>query len=294
MKSIQGLVILFVAALALANCDERSTGANEQSTRGAMLKELAPEADGGEGGNAPREANFAYTHNLRLEMEPETVAPRFERARQLCLEDDALNCSLLDSEISGRTEDRYQRARLTMRLPHTQIIAFERALLEPIVGEEKASAEIVQRATSAEDLSRPVFDNEQRIAQLNDYLVRLEALTVRSDLGVDDLIKLSREISQTQNSIESIAAIQREMHARIDGDTLTIDLRSRFSQADELSDRWNEAWAVVPISALEMLTFVLGALPWLPVVVLGFVILGLGFRLIRALQPKSSKKQEQN
>ena len=275
-----GLIVL--VCLGVLGCSAPDRGGSDHATEARFSAQPSSEQD------VKREANFAYTHNWTIEMPEVSVVPRFQRARQRCLEDATLQCSVLGARVNqGRDGHDRTGAWLQIRLPHDKIPAFEEAVLAPLSGEKKGDAAISFEETKAEDLNQPVSDNAARLAQLKDYLVRLTNLTARPDIKVDELIQIEREVSQTQAQIEGILAQQNALRDRIDRDTISIGFTAPIKPGEAVAEAWRHVGEDFNESVIDVARFVLQAIPWLPVVALGFLVLGLGWRLIRAVQRKA-------
>src|SRR5262249_30650537 len=126
---------------------------------------------------------IAYSYQLALEMAPDGISKRFERARQECLTNAALKCLLVRASvqageaISGISPS----AILEVRLPHDTIDTFEQGVSKPLDGEQPGDLTVRSRSTTAEDVTEQVMDVDQHLAQQTDYRERLNALAKRTD-----------------------------------------------------------------------------------------------------------------
>src|SRR5262249_40652765 len=79
-------------------------------------------------------ALFPYAHAIRLDMERAAIKPRFERARDACLNDTALSCTLITSNLNIDENQDYpfSFAQLVVLLPHEKVDGYADALLEPV------------------------------------------------------------------------------------------------------------------------------------------------------------------
>jgi hypothetical protein len=233
-------------------------------------------AQEGLGRGDPR-STLAYSHTLSLEMPEATVAPRFERARDRCLDDAALGCTLLSASHELRMYSNPARATLIVRLPHDGVAKFEASLFEPVAGERAGEAAVMSRATSTEELSVLITDAERRMAQLADYRDRLSALAQRPDARIEELMKIASELSTVQSQIEALTAQQKTLAERVRTELMSIVLVSRREPGDAvrpLVELSRQSVALLAESVADAGRFVLRALPWLALLSLALVALG--------------------
>lgn len=273
------------AALALlllcAACDKPAEKAPPSPSPPAAAAAAAPA--GRSFAVAQRAAKLAYSHDMQLEMPAASVKPRYERAVKRCLEDAALNCVVLRTNFA--TDDQYGPARpsasLTVRLPHDSVAPFEASLLEPVPDEAPGAAALVSRSTAADDLTAAIEDVSRRQAQLGDYRDRLNELAKRPDVKVEDLIKIESELSRTQSQIEELAGRKKGLDQRVDTETLSISFAARDAAGNFIGpivEAWQQASRILGDSTATALSYVVAALPWLPLVAIGLVLLRFAFR----------------
>jgi hypothetical protein len=222
---------------------------------------------------------LAYTHNLAIEMADDQVQPRFERGRTACLEDQSLNCNLLEASIivGNANVGIRPNASLSMRLSHDAVRRFQTILLEPLPGEGPGEPNVRRSSTNAEDLTFEIADVDRRLAQATDYRDRLTVLSRRGDAKVDDLIKVQQTLSEVQSSIESMGVETRQLNTRVDTELLNISLSS-YDRVTAVSSPLGEAWRnsarELGQSTASAFLFVVVLLPWVPLMALG------GFALV--------------
>jgi len=281
--------LLVVVPLCLVGCGRSDSDRSASGSAGAPAKlmEAAPPPPGAP---APDQATIkpklAYSHRLALEMAADRIGPRYERARAMCLSDQAMGCILVQASIRGGDARARSMpyASLTVRLPHDKIALFEQALLAPFEGEAKGEPVVRERSTDAEDLTYALLDVERRLAQLTDYRDRLVALAKRGDAKVDDLIKIEEKISEVQSQIEALQAQQRGLNQRVDTEVLSIGLSAIASLENvrsPLAEAWRQAGQVLGESAARAFTFLVMAIAWVPVVLILLVVLRILWRLVR-------------
>jgi hypothetical protein len=282
-------IIATLALLVLASCDEAErrqaiTPGPPRAAKpvgGAHTEEVAVTASMRESG-----PKLAYSHELVLEMDSASVAPRFEKARNACLEDAALGCSLVRASIYVGDPKTGQppEAALSVRLPHDKIVAFESVLIARLPGEGEGEPLLRRRSTEAEDLTYAIADIERRLAQATDYRERLVALSKQGSAKIADLIQIEEKLSEVQSEIEEMTAERRGMAIRVDTELLDIALNAKpsFSVASSpLAEAWRDAGRALGESAAAAFTFLVIAMPWLPLVALAAYLVTRLWRLVR-------------
>jgi hypothetical protein len=228
-------------------------------------------------------AKLAYRHDLQLEMSAANVEPRYRRAVKDCEENATLNCVILNASIAmgDSSEGSAPNASLTVRVSHSAVAPFEADLLAPLPGEAAGDAIVRSRSTSAEDLTNAIADIERRQAQLTDYRDRLTALLGRPDVKVEDLIRIESEISTTQSQLDAIAGQKKTLNQRVDTEIISISLASHADLGNVSGPivlAWHQAGRLLGESTGTALSFAIIALPWLPIVIVGLLLLRFALR----------------
>jgi len=302
MKSLAHVGAALAIALALVACGQKTeststpvTGKASRGAGGIMALDAAAPAP------PPREEvtvtaariqqdeekpKLAYTHSMALEMAPDKVKPRFERARDLCLNDATLHCALTHASIQlgDAQTSSPPSAEIGVRLPHDQIAKYEAALLKPLEREDKGQPILTQSTTDAEDLTFVIADGDRRLKQAIDYRDRLTALAQHAGAKVEDLIQIEEKLSEVQSQIEELTASQKQLNLRVDTEVLNVTLSATPTIANvrsPLARAWDQAGEMLGESTASAFTFVISALPWIPLVAIGLWILTLLWKLVR-------------
>ena len=236
---------------------------------------------------------FAYSHSLQLEMGRDMIMPRFERARDSCLQDQTLACTLLSSSarIDERNVYRSSYAQLVLLLPHDMVATFEQSLLQAVDGESASPVSIRSRSTDVGNVTTESADIDQRLLQLTGYRDRLSNLMNRRDASVDELIKLASELSSAQSSVEQFSAKQRDVMQRVAKDRLSIGFTERPRVTDAMLPlvlAWGNGLETLSDSAAAALNFVIAIIPWLPIMALALFILTRLWRRMRKGRQKAA------
>jgi hypothetical protein len=233
---------------------------------------------------------FAYSHSLQLEMDRDMIMPRFERARDSCLQDQAISCTVLSASarMDERNAYRSSYAQLVVLVPHDMVAPFEQRLLQLIEGERAGPVSIRSRSTDVGNVTTESTDIDQRLVQLTDYRDRLSGLMNRRDASVDELIKLAGELSSAQSNVEQFSAKKRDVAQRVAKDRLSIGFSERAGVTAAMLPlvlAWGNGLETLSESAANALTFVIAIIPWLPIIALAF------YFLLRLLQIVRKRRQ---
>jgi hypothetical protein len=274
-------IVVLAALLVLGGCSKSSQNSSSYAGGENALAEAKSSAPA-EAGNAGK-AKLAYSHNLGLEMPATSVKPRYERARDFCLNNAQLNCTVINASlfIGDPSSDELPRASLMVRVPHESVSSFEDSLFAPLPDEKPGAAIIRNHSMKADDLTKAITDLEQRQKQLMDYRDRLSALAKRADAKVEDLVKIESELSETQSQLEAIDAQKKGLDERVATETLAVDFMSQPNMGNSLApviQAWHQGGRVLGSSAGEALRFAISSLPWLPVIAIGLLFVRLFFR----------------
>ena len=227
--------------------------------------------------------NLAYSHQVGLQVAGGAITAHFDAARDRCLNTAALHCIQLNADFStvppsGAPESQAPRheGSLSLRLPHDQIAGYAASLTAPLPGEPAGLVTVIRQSMSAEDLSQPVADIGQRVAQLQSYLAGLKSLGERLTIGVGDLVKIAGETAQTQTEIEAAQAEQRNLSLRVNTETLDITFSEPAPPPptpDPIAESWTTARETFARSAANALDVAIAAIPWIPLAILGLILL---------------------
>ncbi|HKD23836.1 MAG TPA: DUF4349 domain-containing protein [Rhizomicrobium sp.] len=282
-------ILLLALPLFLAGCDRRPEGVplNLPYAAPQLMKPPAfvPPADIAMAGNSNGNGAFSYMHALALIMPHASLEPRYERARDRCLHDIALNCKLISSSINKSADDGTgYSAQLVVALPHDKIAAYEKGLTAPVAGEAKGDAQVTSSSTSAENVTQGAATASRKVAQLSDYRDRLLALLKRPNLSVDDLIKVEDELAKTQSDLDEALTQKTDIDDRVAREQMSISLDERSVAAgpfQPIADVWRQSVGILAESTASMLRFVVAYIPWLPLIVGALLLLRWFWRIAR-------------
>jgi hypothetical protein len=233
--------------------------------------------------SASPNALFSLQHDLTATMPRNSVAVRFQAARDACLKDQSLQCTLTSASLTlGATVG----AELQVALPHDKVGTFEKRLLKRLPQDGSGRVEITSSSTSTENQTQSAADIDRELAQAVAYRDSLEALAKRSNLTVDEVIKIHSELVQAQDAVDSAEAAKRASATNIVLERMNISLQEVVLSPvtpSPFTDFWKNAFDVLATSTADMLLSVANALPWLPIVFAGLLLV---FRILRRRRVK--------
>ena len=178
----------------------------------------APMALTQEAANSPRRY-MAYEHSIQLDAEEKEIVRVYESVLKACRAAAADQCVVLESHLNtGRDVS----AGLKFRGKPSGI--------QKLIAGLSAEGEVISQATRAEDLTSPIEDSAKKLAMLNDYRSKLEALRERASADVDSLIKVNKELAQVQSEIESMTGERAHLVQRVETEILNVSITSIHSR----------------------------------------------------------------
>jgi len=244
------ILIVGLSALALLGCN-RAGGPMRQ------LAEVRADRDG-----SPQ---FSFTNFWSFEMRRETIVPRFERTRAACLSDKSLNCKLLTASINTVGDSTvYPTASLDVLLPHNQVDSFKKRILTPVANEPAGEATVRSSSTRAENVEDESADADRKVLRLTAYRDRLIALSKRPNLNIEDTIRLEAEISRVQGELDDATKSKVSTDGRVARETVSISFEA-FPQS-AIGSVFSRAADTFIQSIANALEFLIGSIPWLPIV----------------------------
>jgi hypothetical protein len=225
---------------------------------------------------------LAYTHSVGLEITGGAITAHFDAARDSCLNSPTLHCILLRADFStvpSENSPLRHQGNLALRLPHEQIANFAASLTQPLKGEAAGLVRVTRQSMTAEDLSQPIVDIGQRVAQLQSYLASLKALGDRLTIGVGDLVKIAAETARTQSEIEAAQAAQRNLARQVNTEELDVSFEEPAPvppPTDPIAQSWAGLSETFNHNVAMALDTAVGVTPWMPLAALGLFVLWLG------------------
>ncbi len=223
----------------------------------------------------PASQYLAYSHSMKIDVAEDKIRAAFDAGQAACRAAAADLCAILESEIRSGKE---ASATLKFRARPAGI-----AKLRTVFS---GQGDVTEQATVAEDLAGPITDNEKKLSMLKEYRAKLETLQGRASSDVDALIKVTRELSEVQAELETIAGTQAQLKERVDTEILTVDITAGYRGASfkPIAHAFSEFGAHLSEGTATAITGAAVLIPWL-------IVIGLGTWIGRALLRRRRRKQ---
>ncbi|GHD55092.1 DUF4349 domain-containing protein [Jeongeupia chitinilytica] len=206
--AMRTFVMAMFLILAMTACSKKE----EASAEGAVT------SASGQGNGAAR--FMAYAHMVRLDVTEGKVAGLYESVQDACRKAVAEQCVILKSSLStGRDVSAEIRLRATP------------AGIQKLMDLLANGGRIIDKSVSAEDLAGPIGDAARKLAMLEDYRAKLEALRARASSDVDALIKVNQALAQVQSDIEAVSGEKAHLMQRVETATLTVSIATMQSRS---------------------------------------------------------------
>jgi hypothetical protein len=212
---------------------------------------------------------LAYEYAIEAQAKADEIKPLYDRLVAACMADAANACVQMESSL-GTGE--FPGARLKFRL--------KAAGVAPLTALLEKGGKVISQSTRVEDLADPITDNARRIALLQGYEQSLLALEKKPGMDVDNLIKVSKELANTQSDLEALTGTNAHLMERVNLRMLTINIDTHSGPV-----RWSPIGNAMGnavnnmASALGLLiTVVSYLLPWMLVLVPGWFLVRKAFR----------------
>jgi len=256
------LTLIAAVLLVSAGCAKKEAAAppqmNGNFAEAKLMASVAPQRH--------QDNTLAYEHNVEVELAADLLAARIEAVRAACGADKDGGCTLL--EISNRVVNEVPEGNVRLRLAPGGVDAFVKLASE--------GGRVVDSRTYAEDLAQPLADTERQLSLLNLHRQRLMEFMVRKDIGVEQLITVSRELATVQAQIEEFGSQRTNLRRRVDTELLTINWRAPVgvyeSAQSPVRDALRSFGANFREAIAQVITFLAFVLPWLVIAVPGLML----------------------
>jgi HAMP domain-containing protein len=211
---------------------------------GACAKKSVSEAGAGAGSAelpaaASHDAGLAYEHEWTLEVPGAKAPALLAEAQAACVEHRHGPCLLISARQSSAG---YEAGTISVRIEPKAGTIWLQGLT--------SGGRVLSSKTVTSDLSQPIADTARNLELLRTHRDTLAALYKRSDLGVADLITLSREIASASGEIEAAERSGAELRQRVETHLITVQLQrpaSELESADSslgevMDELWDEAF----------------------------------------------------
>jgi hypothetical protein len=156
----------------------------------------------------------------------------------------------------------------------------------------KLALKVLDEQTDSADLATQIVDVEARLRNLRASEAALQQIATQST-RVTDLLEVQARLTDVRGQIESLAAQQAALSDRVALGTLTVTYGTQVVAVTQAAKQWDPAREVDAASA-SLVSFlqqvasgaIWFAIVWLPVLLVGLVLLWLAVRIVRRIAPR--------
>jgi hypothetical protein len=232
MSSSRTLAVLGVALLlVLSGCTGAMSGGDSGASGGAEVDRSGSGGDAGprEGGDAggsdgaqgSEDGESAVAGQQRLVIQTGEITLQVESYQETR---DSLTAMARDrggyvsdssERVHRRDNETWTTGQVVLRVPSDQFSdAFEEA---------KSEGQVESSATNSEDVTDQLVDIEARLENLRAERNRLRTLYEEAN-ETEDVLRVSRELSDVQEQIERLEARQRQLQSQVQFATITVQI----------------------------------------------------------------------
>ena len=280
--SLSGIALTLVL---LPGCKHRHAGQDNSEPPSPAMADMAPAAamsvrfSRNAVSQKAGQGFMAYEHRLDLTVPDALVGAHLEAARTACATAGPCELVSANENVNDLGQGVLQHfARIAVRLPHDRVEAFLKAASAPLPGEKSHDIVTREAMTNETDLRNEVMDVDRRLAQMTAYRDRLEALEAQSAGRTDDLIKVAKELSEVQSSLEDTQKEKNGLAQRIDTERVDVSYEGARSTSTPVRQRWNESTRIFMETLGDVWFFLIQAVVWAPLVILALYLVRRAIR----------------
>lgn len=261
-----GLIAALLCLLMACNRQDSAVPSPEMAKSASAMARSAFDSAGGaeqklteisEPANSATKKYIALRHHLQIETPAEKMQASFDAAINHC---EALGCQMLSANYNRETAYSPPSASLSVRVPPRNISIFLTGLAK--------NGEVIQHGRDSEDKTIQVVDAEARIKNLTDLRDRLRLMLNDKTAKFKDIIDVERELANTQSELDSIASVRKMLALETDLVAVNIDFTAAQGITEQgffapVARALKDAGRVMMESFGAVITFVMGAIPWL-------------------------------
>ncbi|RKQ35690.1 DUF4349 domain-containing protein [Oceanobacillus halophilus] len=194
---------------------------------------------------------------------------------------------IVESSISGETEDRTANGHITARIPQSHFQEF-------MLFVEDGSTNVLESSTTGQDVTEEYIDLESRLKSKVIVEERLLSFMEQAE-ETEDLLNISNDLAQLQEEIEEITGRMNYLENKADLATVTIYLQENDVTLAGMSESDLNTWEKTKQQFLKSVNFLINVLSGLFVFLVGnlpiFILLGTIGIIIYFILRKSRKKE---
>lgn len=206
---------------------------------------------------------IAETHHLSVETPREQLQERYQRDLKHCI---SLRCEIVNSNVNSSGY-----ANIHARLSPEKLPEFLDYLAT-------GPGNIVSHQLSSDDKTSHYVDTEAKLKNQRAFRQRLlKLLDDKQFARVSDLLQVEREITRVQSQIDSLTGQIRQLEKVTGKATVQVNYqlppRAVELKYHDITNSLRYAWNAFLENVSAVIMFVMKALPWLPVMFIGFWLL---------------------
>ena len=258
----------------------------DQAKGGGELAEFQNVRDLSAPGDDAQQQYIAYTHNLGMRLPSDAVEPLMQSHIELCRSAGTAECLVTNSNLNNQS-DEHTSGWLRIKASKDWIDEF----MQGVDGEaDEAGGEIINRQTSAEDLTRLIIDTDARLNAQITLKGRLEDLLATREGELADLLEIERELARVIGQVESITSNLKALQQRVSMQDLTVSYEPKISpiagqRFNPLSDAFGNFFSNLSSGLAGVINFFALGLPWM------FLIGAMLFIWLRMIWPWARKRR---
>lgn len=282
-------LIPLLLTLLLTGCGASQEGAAPAAMEPALIAEsdasvsAAPAVAPAESDGEQAEPRYLAEHQYWVFELPEAdIAKRWNAHLALC----SSGCEVLNAAISASAHAPVN-ATLQLRVARGKAQQLFAAM---------ESTAIVERQVAREDKTLQVVDVEARLKNLIEMRDRLRVLQTQYKGSLKDLLETEKELARVQSDLDSMAAQRKVLANETEKILLDVSYRAQPELAatgslQPLRNAWQEVGNTFSASLGSALLFIVGALPWVGIVLPLAWGVWRGLKAVwRAIQTRRTRK----
>lgn len=252
-----------LGALVLTGCGSQDAAAPAadmavQAGTEVMRSIAPPEASVAKEAHSAEQKFLAERQYWVFELNESDIEKRWQAHLALCTGD----CEVLNASVSKSTQAPVY-ANLQLRVPRAQAGKLFSAMDSPAV---------IERRVEREDKTLQVVDVEARMKNLSELRDRLRILQTQYKGSLKDLLETEKELARVQSELDAMLAQRKVLANETEKILLNADYRPIPSLGETgafqpLIESWRNVGRTFAQSLGSALLFIVGALPWVVIVV---------------------------
>ncbi|MBA3068567.1 MAG: DUF4349 domain-containing protein [Hyphomonas sp.] len=230
------------------------------------VSEREESISGGAGaeGEAVAQQYIAYIHSIGMRLPVKAIEPTMQAHIDACNKAGPAVCVVTNSWLNAYSDDESSAA-LNIRATREWIETF----LASVESEaEAAKGEIINRQTTAEDLTVSIIDTDARLKSQILLQGRIEQLLADRPGNLGELLETQRELARINGEIDSLKSTLAALRLRVDMSQLSVSYETKRNPVSQgalspLGDAFGSFFYNLSSAIAAVITAFAVGLPWL-------------------------------